>query len=98
MEIPSSVVELIKHAIEEDIGHGDITTSLLVPEANESRALYIAKGNFVLAGMPFAREVFRIIDPAVVFRVFYHEGAKVSRGDVLGEVSGNTRALLAGER
>lgn len=98
MEIPSSVVELIKHAIEEDIGHGDITTALLVPEANESRALYVAKGNFVLAGMPFAEEVFRIIDPLVSFKVFYHEGAKVSRGDVLAEVSGKTRVLLAGER
>jgi nicotinate-nucleotide pyrophosphorylase (carboxylating) len=98
MEIPSSVVELIKHAIEEDIGYGDITTALLVPEANESRALYVAKGNFVLAGMPFAEEVFRIIDPPVSFKVFYHEGAKVSRGDVLAEVSGKTRALLAGER
>ncbi|MDA8432224.1 MAG: carboxylating nicotinate-nucleotide diphosphorylase [Nitrospiraceae bacterium] len=98
MEIPSTVVELIKHAIEEDIGPGDITTSLLVPEGNESRALYIAKGNFMLAGMPFAREVFRIIDPSTSFNVYYHEGAKVSRGDVLGEVSGKTRALLAGER
>jgi nicotinate-nucleotide pyrophosphorylase (carboxylating) len=98
MEIPSIVAELIKHAIEEDVGHGDITTALLVPEANESRALYVAKGNFVLAGMPFAEEVFRIIDPAVSFKVFYHEGAKVSRGDVLAEVSGRTRALLAGER
>jgi nicotinate-nucleotide pyrophosphorylase (carboxylating) len=48
--------------------------------------------------MPFAEEVFRIIDPAVSFKVFYHEGAKVSRGDVLAEVSGRTRALLAGER
>lgn len=98
MDIPASVVELIRHAIEEDIGHGDITTSLLVPETNESRALYVAKGNFVLAGMPFANEVFHLIDPAVSFNVFYHEGAKVSRGDVLGEVSGKTRALLAGER
>ncbi len=98
MDIPSNVAELIKHAIEEDIGYGDITTTLLVPEANESRALYVAKGNFVLAGMPFAEEVFRIIDPTVSFKVFYHEGAKVSRGDVLAEVSGKTRALLAGER
>src|SRR5512135_1246207 len=98
MDIPSSVIELITHAIEEDLGHGDITTSLLVPEANESKALYIAKGNFVLAGMPFAKEVFRILDASVTFTVFYNEGTKVSRGDVLAEVAGKTRALLAGER
>jgi nicotinate-nucleotide pyrophosphorylase (carboxylating) len=98
MDIPSVVTELIKRAIEEDIGHGDITTNLLVPRNNESRALYIAKGNFVLAGFPFAREVFKILDPAVEFRIFFQEGAKVSRGDVLGEISGRTRVLFAGER
>src|SRR5512135_1192063 len=98
MDIPSNVIELLKRAIEEDIGHGDITTDLLVPETNESKALYIAKGNFVLAGMPFAQEVFRILDPAVSFSIFYDEGAKVSKGDVLAEVAGKTRVLLAGER
>jgi nicotinate-nucleotide pyrophosphorylase (carboxylating) len=98
MDIPSNVIELIKRAIEEDIGHGDITTNLLVPEANESKALYIAKGNFVLAGTPFAKEVFHILDPSVSFDIFYSEGAKVSRGDVLAEVAGKTRVLFAGER
>ncbi len=98
MDIPSHVIELIKHAIEEDLGYGDITTNLLVPEANESKALFIAKGNFVLAGMPFAETVFSIIDPSISFKIFYNEGAKVSKGDVLAEVVGKTRVLLAGER
>jgi len=98
VDIPSSVVELIRHAIEEDLGHGDITSSLLIPSENEARALYIAKGNFILAGMPFAKEVFRILDGGVSFRAFFHEGAKVSKGEVLAEVTGKTRMLLAGER
>ncbi|MGC2063939.1 MAG: carboxylating nicotinate-nucleotide diphosphorylase [Thermodesulfovibrionales bacterium] len=98
MDIPTSVIELIRHALEEDIGHGDITTSLIVPPENTSRALYIAKGSFVLAGLPFAREVFSILDPGTKFTIFFHDGAKVSRGDVLGEVAGKTRILLAGER
>ncbi len=98
MDIPSSVTELLRHAVEEDIGHGDITTSLLVPEGNESRALFIAKANFVLAGFPFTKEVFTILDPSTQFRVFFDEGSKVSKGDVLGEVWGKTRVLLAGER
>ncbi len=98
MDIPSSVTELLRHAVEEDIGHGDITTSLLVPEKNESRALFIAKGNFVLAGFPFTKEVFTILDPSVQFRIFFEEGVKVSKGDILAEVSGKTRVLLGGER
>lgn len=98
MDIPSSVIELLRRAIEEDMGHGDITTSLLVPPESESRALYIAKGNFVLAGFPFAQEVFAILDPEAKFEPFFHDGSKVVKGDVLGEVLGKTRVLLAGER
>jgi nicotinate-nucleotide pyrophosphorylase (carboxylating) len=98
MDIPSSVTELLRHAVEEDLGHGDITTSLLVPEENEGRALFIAKGNFVLAGFPFAREVFELLDPATSFQTFFNEGSKVSKGSILAEVSGKTRVLLAAER
>jgi len=98
MNMPSAVVRLIKHALEEDIGHGDITTSLLIPEESESRALYVAKASFVIAGFPFAGEVFNILDPDAVFKTFFAEGAKVRKGDILGEVSGKTKVLLAGER
>ena len=98
MDVPSSVIEMIRHALEEDIGHGDITTNLLVPEERESKALFIAKGNFVLAGFPFAKEVFTLLDPSTSFKTFFEEGAKVFKGDVLGEVSGKTRVLFAGER
>ncbi|OIP59262.1 MAG: nicotinate-nucleotide diphosphorylase (carboxylating) [Nitrospirae bacterium CG_4_10_14_0_8_um_filter_41_23] len=98
MEIPLSVIDLIHRALEEDIGPGDITTSLLIPNENKSRALYIAKENFVLAGLPFSREVFQILDPSMSFNIFYNEGAKVIKGDVVAEVLGKTRTILAGER
>ncbi|MDP2754982.1 MAG: carboxylating nicotinate-nucleotide diphosphorylase [Nitrospirota bacterium] len=98
MEIPSSIIDLIHRALEEDIGPGDITTSLLIPDENESRALYIAKGNFVLAGLPFSREVFQILDPSISFKMFYNEGVNVIKGDVVAEVHGKTRAILSGER
>jgi nicotinate-nucleotide pyrophosphorylase (carboxylating) len=98
MSIPPKIIHLIQHALEEDIGYGDITTALLIPDENESRAFYMAKADFVLAGFPFAKEVFNVLDPATVFKTFFAEGAKVRKGDVLGEVSGKTTVLLAGER
>ncbi|MEW6162733.1 MAG: carboxylating nicotinate-nucleotide diphosphorylase [Nitrospirota bacterium] len=98
MDFPPSVIDVIHGALEEDIGHGDITTSLLIPEESESRAQYIAKGNFVLAGLTFAREIFQTLDPSIVFKTFYNEGAKVMIGDVIAEASGRTCAILAGER
>ncbi|MEW6001920.1 MAG: carboxylating nicotinate-nucleotide diphosphorylase [Nitrospirota bacterium] len=98
MELPRSVVDFISRALEEDIGPGDLTTLFLISEDSESRALYIAKGNSVLAGLPFVKEVFRILDPSSNIKVFYNEGARIKKGDVLAEVYGKTRSILSGER
>lgn len=98
MYIPSSVMSIIRIALEEDVGNNDITTNLIIPENQKSKALIVAKGSFVFAGMPFAAEVFRALDPETKLKVFYPEGSRVKRGDVMAEVSGSTRAILSGER
>ncbi|MEK7742530.1 MAG: carboxylating nicotinate-nucleotide diphosphorylase [Nitrospirota bacterium] len=98
MKIPHSVREIIRIALEEDIGNGDITTAFLIPEDSESRALIIAKGNFVVAGIPFIKEVFSFFDGEVRFNVFINDGSKVMKGDVIAEISGITKVLLSGER
>lgn len=98
MDMPSDVIQLLQHAIEEDIGYSDITSALLIPEESESRALYVAKANFVVAGFPFAEEVFNILDRNTAFKTYFSEGSRVRKGDILGEVSGKTKTLLAGER
>jgi nicotinate-nucleotide pyrophosphorylase (carboxylating) len=98
MELPPQALELIHHALEEDIGPGDITTSSLIPENSEIRALFIAKETFVLAGIPFIMEVFRILDPSITFQAFFNEGAKVKKRDVIAEIFGKTHAILKGER
>jgi nicotinate-nucleotide pyrophosphorylase (carboxylating) len=92
------VIDVIDQALQEDIGHGDITTSLLIPEESKSRAHYIAKGSFVLAGLPFVQEVFRSLDSSAVFKAFYKDGSEVKQGDVIAEVSGRTHTILKGER
>jgi nicotinate-nucleotide pyrophosphorylase (carboxylating) len=98
MELPPQAIEIIHHALEEDIGPSDITTSTLIPENAEARALFIAKGNFVLAGIPFIMEVFRILDSSISFQTFFNEGAQVKKRDVIAEVFGKTHAIFKGER
>jgi nicotinate-nucleotide pyrophosphorylase (carboxylating) len=98
MEIPPQSIEIIHRALEEDIGPADITTTTLVSENTESRALFIAKGNFILAGIPFIVEVFRILDPSVSFQTFFNEGAQLKKRAVIAEVFGKTHAILTGER
>ena len=98
MEIPSSVVETIRRALEEDVGPGDRTTSLLLSEKKTSSAQFIAKGNLILAGLPFASLVFQLLDQTVRFRPFFAEGDKIKKGRIIAEVSGYTSVLLKGER
>ncbi|HUO77391.1 MAG TPA: carboxylating nicotinate-nucleotide diphosphorylase [Thermodesulfovibrionales bacterium] len=98
MHIPFSVTNILRLALEEDLGNGDLTTTLLIPEEQESRALLIAKGSFIVAGMPFVREVFTLGSPNVGFKIFCDEGDKVKRGEIIAELNGNTRTLLSYER
>jgi len=98
LDIPPDVIDVLRVALTEDIGPGDVTTSLLIPEVSVSKAQYFAKGNFVLAGLPFAEEVQRILDSSAVFTMISHDGDKVKRGDIVAEISGKTGAILAGER
>lgn len=98
MEIPPSVTDLLRRALEEDIGPGDITTSLVVSRGRKSKARYLAKEDFILAGLPFAGEVFRLLDPSIKFKMFFHDRARVNNGDILAEVYGKTGDILAGER
>lgn len=98
MEIPPQAIELIHHALEEDIGPADITTTTLISETTESRALFIAKGNFILAGIPFIVEVFRILDHSVSFQTYFNEGAQLKKRAIIAEIFGKTHAILTGER
>jgi len=90
--------KLIEEALAEDIGPGDVTSGAVIPEGSSSTAEIIAKEDLVLAGVPFAREVFRTLDPGVRFTPVAHDGSRVPFGSLIARVQGNTRVLLAGER
>jgi nicotinate-nucleotide pyrophosphorylase (carboxylating) len=98
MDIPVQVREFLKLALEEDIGAGDITSGLLIPEDNRASAVLVAKGSFTLAGLPFAEEVFMSLDKEIKFTYLSEEGSIVKKSTVLARISGRTRSLLAGER
>lgn len=89
---------IINLAILEDIGNGDITSILTIPENYKVKAHIIAKERFILAGMPFVREVFNAIDREIKINVFHEEGAFLESGDIIAEVSGKAREILAAER
>lgn len=89
---------IIENALAEDIHTGDITTLAVVPMKGTARARLIAKEELVLAGIDVAARVFHQLDPAIVFRALHPDGAHCQAGTMLAELTGDSAALLQGER
>jgi nicotinate-nucleotide pyrophosphorylase (carboxylating) len=89
---------IIKRALLEDIGRGDITTQLSVPKNVSIRAQIIAEENFLLCGINLASEVFKTVDPSLKFEVKIKEGQQVIKNDVLAIISGKAAGILTAER
>jgi nicotinate-nucleotide pyrophosphorylase (carboxylating) len=89
---------MIKNALHEDIGSGDITSSLIIPERHRSQGMIVAKETFVLAGINIVKRVFKMIDPKITFKSNKKDGEIAKKGVVIAELRGSTRSLLAGER
>ncbi|MEP6774461.1 MAG: carboxylating nicotinate-nucleotide diphosphorylase [Chloroflexota bacterium] len=92
-----AVEAIIKLALDEDIGRGDITTESTVPAQDQATAVILQKAPGVLCGMPVVRAVFVILDPRVVVEVMAAEGTWGDRREV-ARISGPARAILTGER
>jgi nicotinate-nucleotide pyrophosphorylase (carboxylating) len=94
----NSTQHLIKIALEEDMGSGDITTDNLVDPDLQGKAVIIAKEPFVIAGLDVAGQVFKYLNAGVIFIPVYIDGNFVKQGETIATVKGNLRALLSGER
>lgn len=95
---PVELREMVERFLSEDVGTGDITTNSIVPPDATSNGYIIARESGVVAGLPLAETVFRMLDPSIEYRAMVREGQKIDRGQVLVEVAGNARAILTGER
>jgi len=93
-----SLDRLIDTALQEDIHTGDITTLAVVPDKRSAKARFVAKDDFVLAGIRVAERVFQRLDPNVVFSATCDDGALVTRGTIFATVEGSAADLLMGER
>ncbi len=89
---------LVKRALREDIGSGDITTELIIPPDSNGRAVIKAKESGILAGGEVAQAVFTTLDPDIKFTQLIKDGEKFARSVVLFELEGNLRTILKGER
>lgn len=90
--------DIVRRALAEDVGTGDVTTDATVPEAQQAHGIFLVKQRCVLAGLAVVREVFRQVDASCVASFSKRDGDLVQSGDVIGEVNGPARALLVAER
>ncbi len=99
MKLPQFYVDdIIKRAITEDINYLDATTDYLIDENAETTAYFVSKDDGVLCGIEIAMRVFELLDDKVEYTIHKKDGDAISKGDLIAEMSGNTAALLKGER
>jgi nicotinate-nucleotide pyrophosphorylase (carboxylating) len=89
---------LIELAIAEDIGPGDATSEAVLPATLVLCGRIIAKRVGVIAGLPVAEAVFRRVDPDLRLSSHVRDGDSVAPGDIVAEVNGPGRGMLAAER
>lgn len=92
------VLALVKLALQEDIGEGDITTENMIPPTLKVEAKIVAKENCIVCGLPIAKEVFKQLDKKCVWRAKVSEGEYVRKGKEIARIYGLARAILTGER
>jgi len=93
-----NVQQIVKLALREDIGSGDITTQRTVTSSAKARGRVLAKESGVIAGLSVTKEVFRQVDRRIKFIPKVKDGARVKKGKILAVVSGPARGILTGER
>lgn len=92
------VAELVRRALEEDVGSRDLTTLAVVPDGAQARGVFLAKQDLVVSGLDVAAAVFRAVDERLALEPRVGEGQTVASGAELGTVTGPARGMLTGER
>ena len=93
----ATLTEIVARALAEDIGDGDVTTAVTVPERAMAHAIVTQKAPGVLFGLDVAAEVFRLVDPELAVQPLTREGEWREHGPVL-ELEGRARSILTAER
>lgn len=89
---------LIKEALLEDIGDGDHSTLSCIPPGKKGKAVLKIKQQGVLAGMAVAKEIFKIVEPGILFTSYKRDGENMVAGEVAFEVEADVYTILGCER
>jgi nicotinate-nucleotide pyrophosphorylase (carboxylating) len=95
---PERIDTLIRAALTEDVGAGDVTSDALVPMDMTCRGKIVCKQDGVIAGLSIAQRVFNIVDPRIQFDAKTKDGEKVQVEQIVARLYGPARGILRAER
>ncbi len=97
LRLPDDLSKVVKVALREDIGQGDITASLIEPGLQASASVLVRE-SAILCGAPWFNEVFNQLDDSLKLEWFAEDGDKITPGQTVCKLSGAASSLLSGER
>jgi len=95
---PALYREVVRRALAEDLGWGDVTTDAVIPGELRARGVIMCKSECVIAGLDVAAEAFRQLDPGCAFDPRCKDGDLCRPGAVVAEMRGQAAAMLTAER
>jgi nicotinate-nucleotide pyrophosphorylase (carboxylating) len=90
--------DIVRKALEEDMGDGDVTTNPIVPLDRKGYGRFVAKEKGVIAGLEVAEAAFLALDDQAQFEAVINDGERAEAGRIVATVEGEGRALLSAER
>jgi nicotinate-nucleotide pyrophosphorylase (carboxylating) len=90
--------EIIKNALQEDIGDGDHSSLACIPQNASGIAKLLVKDTGVLAGVEVAKKVCELVDSSLIFEELLADGTWVKPGDIAFYLKGSAQSILAAER
>jgi nicotinate-nucleotide pyrophosphorylase (carboxylating) len=94
----NQVRPLIRMAMEEDLGSGDVTTNLLFQDGTRAKAWVISREEIVVAGLPVVEEIFRQYDERLKMTPHFRDGQAAHVSNKLATIEGPLRSMLSVER
>lgn len=91
-------LSLIRSALKEDIGRGDLTTDRFIPKDKIINAILLAKEPCVICGLGIVKTVFKIQDKNIKFKPLVKEGGFSKKGEIVARISGKAKGTLTAER
>ena len=89
---------IISNAVREDVGDGDYSSLACIPESAQGKAKLLAKEDGIIAGVEFAKRIFKYVDVNLQVETLINDGNEVKYGDIVFHVSGSTLSILKAER